>query len=241
MSSFKKFLKSILMIITVVCMTFVICSCEKKQELSNNTDKNISSTDGSVRKNEEDESSVSKKETNSSETTIGTNSADATERLNITKTAVETTKSADYKKEYVVNFKIKKVSAVRFDYMNQTTEVLNVLETTQEIKTFLKCTEADAWNKVKDGENWPKYSPALPKEYGLIIEGTQNELAIIHLYTENAEKNGAVSLAVYEDMILKPEEYAPYRESLGGFSRYWVEKDAYNILKQILDDANNLQ
>ncbi len=237
MSSFKKFFKSILMIITVVCMIFVICNCEKKQELSNNTDKNISSTDGSVQKNEEDKSCVSRKENNSSETTIDSDSTDATERLSITKTSAEMTKNTDYEKEYVVDFKIKKVSAVRFVYMNQTTEVVNVLETKQEIKNFLKCIEADDWNEVEDGENWPKYSPTLPKEYGLIIEGTQNELAIIHLYTENAEKNGAVSLAVYENMILKPEEYVPYRESLGGFSRYWVEKDAYNILKQMCSQS----
>lgn len=57
--------------------------------------------------------------------------------------------------------------------MKQTTEVVNVLETTQEIKRFLKCLESDSWSQVKDVENWPKYSPSLSNEYGIIIEGTK--------------------------------------------------------------------
>ena len=139
MSSFKKFLKSILMIITVACMAFVICSCEKKPEFSNNTDKIISSTYGLVQKNEEDESCVSRKETDSSEITIDSDSTDATELLSITETAIETTQNTDYEKEYIIDFEIKKVSAVRFLYMNQSTEVVNVLETTQEIKRSQGC------------------------------------------------------------------------------------------------------
>lgn len=234
MSFFRKILKSVLMIITIVCMVFVMCNCEKKPELSNNSEEIMLSTDSSVQKsNQEDEKDVLKEVTDSNEITISNDGTDTTEISSIAETTVETTKNIDYQKDFVIDFEVKKVNAVRFVYMKQTTEVVNVLETTQEIKRFLKCLESDAWSQVKDGENWPKYSPSLPNEYGIIIEGTKNELAIIHLYTENVEKKGAVSLAVYEEMILKPKEYAPYLDNLEGFNRYWLEKDVHSDLYQM--------
>ncbi|MDR1927379.1 MAG: hypothetical protein LBQ33_01905 [Oscillospiraceae bacterium] len=131
-----------------------------------------------------------------------------------------------------LSFPIKTVTFMKLRPAYDGFDIVKMLQTPSEIQVFQNYLKPEAWELAEEG-HWLKYNPARPNGQVIFVQGVEDQLAVMHLYTDPASKSdfeGGVSLALFDRLSLAPSDYQPFTNPLVGFKRYYVSSTVYHNL-----------